>query len=80
MTFALPTVETLANEALAAQLAHDLDDKTKPRGSLGRIETLAAQIGLIQGRARPVLAPQLVVFAADHGIAAQGVSAPTRPK
>lgn len=76
MTFALTSVETLANEALAAQLAHDLDDKTKPRGSLGRIETLAAQIGLIQGRARPVLeSPQLVVFAADHGIAAQGVSA-----
>lgn len=76
MTFALPSVETLANEALAAQLAHDLDDKTKPRGSLGRIETLAAQIGLIQGSARPVLeSPQLVVFAADHGIASQGVSA-----
>jgi nicotinate-nucleotide--dimethylbenzimidazole phosphoribosyltransferase len=76
MTFALTSVETLANEALAAQLAHDLDDKTKPRGSLGRIETLAAQIGLIQGRARPVLeSPQLVVFAADHGIASQGVSA-----
>lgn len=76
MPFALPSVETLANEALAAQLAHDLDDKTKPRGSLARIEALAAQIGLIQGRTRPRLeSPQLVVFAADHGIAAQGVSA-----
>ncbi len=76
MTFTLPTVEALTDEALAADLAHDLDDKTKPRGSLGRIEALAAQIGLIQGRARPRLeAPQLVVFAADHGIAAQGVSA-----
>lgn len=76
MPFTLPTVETLANEALAAELAHELDDKTKPRGSLGRIEALAAQIGLIQGRSRPRLeAPQLVVFAADHGIAAQGVSA-----
>lgn len=76
MPLTLPSVDTLANEALAAQLARDLDDKTKPSGSLGRIEALAAQIGLIQGCTRPLLeSPQLVVFAADHGIAAQGVSA-----
>lgn len=76
MSFTLPTVDTLANERLAAQLARDLDDKTKPRDSLGRIEALAAQLGLIQGRTRPRLeSPQLVVFAADHGIAARGVSA-----
>jgi nicotinate-nucleotide--dimethylbenzimidazole phosphoribosyltransferase len=61
---------------LAEQVMHDLDDKTKPRGSLGRLEALALQMALIHGSPRPWLhAPQLVVFAADHGIAAQGVSA-----
>jgi nicotinate-nucleotide--dimethylbenzimidazole phosphoribosyltransferase len=53
-----------------------LDAKTKPRGALGRLETLALQLARIQGQEQPRLRePQLVVFAADHGIAAQGVSA-----
>ena len=62
--------------SLREQVQAALDAKTKPRGALGRLEALALQIALIQGRALPQLrAPQLVVFAADHGIAAQGVSA-----
>ena len=62
--------------ALALRLRHLLDHKTKPLGSLGRIEALALQIGLIQQTERPQLsAPQLLVFAADHGLVAQGVSA-----
>ena len=66
-----------ANESpLAQRLQQRLDQLTKPRGSLGRLEALALQIGLIQHSERPALhAPQLVVFAADHGLAAQGVSA-----
>jgi len=69
-------VPDLNDVRLAAQVQHDLDHKTKPQGSLGRLESLALQLALIQGRPRPVLeAPQLVVFAADHGIAARGVSA-----
>jgi nicotinate-nucleotide--dimethylbenzimidazole phosphoribosyltransferase len=53
-----------------------LDAKTKPRGALGRLERLALQLARIQQQERPQLSePQLVVFAADHGIAAQGVSA-----
>lgn len=53
-----------------------LDAKTKPLGALGRLEALALQIALAHNTPQPVLrAPQLVVFAADHGIAARGVSA-----
>lgn len=49
---------------------------TKPPGSLGRLETIAEDFAAWQGRSVPRLASiRLCVFAADHGIAAQGVSA-----
>jgi nicotinate-nucleotide--dimethylbenzimidazole phosphoribosyltransferase len=63
-------------EPLRRRLQHKLDSKTKPVGSLGRLEALAVQIGLALNTEEPVLRePQLVVFAADHGLAARGVSA-----
>lgn len=53
-----------------------IDGKTKPLGALGRIEDLAAQIARIQNTLRPRAATcSLTIFAADHGIAAEGVSA-----
>ena len=53
-----------------------LDAKTKPRGSLGRLEELAIQIAAITGELDPrPLRPVIVVAAADHGVAAEGVSA-----
>jgi len=49
---------------------------TKPPGSLGRLETIAVDLAALQGRERPrVDRVRIVVFAADHGIAAEGVSA-----
>lgn len=49
---------------------------TKPPGSLGRLETLAVQLAALQGCDRPMLERvQVCVFAGDHGVAAQGVSA-----
>ena len=74
--FVAPEPTDLQDDVLASRLQHLLDHKTKPLGSLGRIESLARQIGLIQRSERPVLSePQVVVFAADHGLAARGVSA-----
>ena len=53
-----------------------LDALTKPPGSLGRLEELALQVGCVLGDPPPSLDDALVfVFAADHGVAARGVSA-----
>lgn len=53
-----------------------LDAKTKPIGSLGRLEALAARISALQRTARPQAErARVIVFAADHGVAAAGVSA-----
>ena len=62
--------------ALDDAIRRALDAKTKPPGSLGEVEALAARIARVQG----VLAPRLrrcrlTLFAGDHGIAAEGVSA-----
>lgn len=71
-----PTLADIHAPALTQALQLALDNKTKPLGSLGRLEALALQLGQILGSTQPTLAqPQLVVFAADHGITAQGVSA-----
>ena len=76
MTFTVPVLNDINDAALGAQLQQIIDNKTKPLGSLGRLETLAHQIGMILGTDAPVLsAPQMVVFAADHGLVARGVSA-----
>ena len=61
---------------LDEQIRHAIDTKTKPLGALGAIEALAARIARIQGTLTPSLRLcRLVLFAADHGVAAEGVSA-----
>lgn len=79
MSAALPSIVALDQAELSRRLRHRLDHLTKPLGALGRLEALALQLGLILGRdhalADGLNAPQMVVFAADHGLAAEGVSA-----
>ncbi len=72
----IPDLLELNDPVLTATLQRRIDGKTKPLGALGRLEALAVQLGRILGTDSPRLTqPQLVVFAADHGLAAQRVSA-----
>ncbi len=76
MNTSLPTLADLRTLALTEALQHKLNNKTKPLGSLGRLESLALQLGEILGTESPVLdQPQMVVFAGDHGLTARGISA-----
>lgn len=61
--------------AIRPALVSKIDNLTKPKGSLGRLEELALQVGLIQQSLTPSLCnPQNILFAADHGILTEGVS------
>ncbi len=73
---AIAAAITPVDAALEPLLRAQLDGKAKPPGSLGRIEDLAVRIGLIQGRLDPRIArTDLYVFAGDHGLTNEGVSA-----
>jgi nicotinate-nucleotide--dimethylbenzimidazole phosphoribosyltransferase len=67
------------DKAFAPQLQTKIDNLNKPKGSLGRLEQLALQIGLIQHSANPgLMHPCHILFAADHGIEREGVSVSPR--
>lgn len=72
----IPTIVSTANPALSVQLDLAINNKTKPLGSLGRLESLAKQIGLMQQTAQPQIGnPCIIVFAGDHGVVAENISA-----
>ena len=64
------------DESAAQAVASRQNTLTKPRGSLGRLEEIAAWLARWQGRAMPQLdRVKVFVFAGNHGVTAQGVSA-----
>lgn len=62
------------DHAQTGRLRALIDGKAKPPGALGRIEDLAVRLALIAGE-RPLDRALLLVFAGDHGLTAEGVSA-----
>lgn len=63
------------DENLRPSIIDKINNLTKPKGSLGRLEEIALQIALIQQTLTPTLhKPQNIIFAADHGIVDEGVS------
>ncbi|MEO6352068.1 MAG: nicotinate-nucleotide--dimethylbenzimidazole phosphoribosyltransferase [Oxalobacteraceae bacterium] len=69
-------INSTSDIALASQLDAAINNKTKPLGSLGQLEVLAKQLGLIQRTTQPVIRqPAIIVFAADHGITEENISA-----
>ncbi|PUA20651.1 nicotinate-nucleotide--dimethylbenzimidazole phosphoribosyltransferase [Glaciimonas sp. PCH181] len=72
----IPHIVSTQDSDLSNILTTRINNKTKPLGSLGLLETIAHQIGLIQKNTHPTLVdPAIIVFAADHGIVAENISA-----
>ena len=75
MPFSLPEIHR-PDRSILRLLQHRLDNLTKPPGSLGRLEELARNVGLIQGSIELTLKQRAIfTFAADHGVSCAGVSA-----
>lgn len=72
----IPVIPATHDAVLSDALAAAINNKTKPPGSLGMLEVIARQVGLIQQTVQPqIVSPALIVFAGDHGIVAENISA-----
>lgn len=64
------------NEEMGEKVEAYIDTLTKPIGSLGRLETIAVQLAEMTGEPFPVISPPgALLFASDHGVTEEGVSA-----
>lgn len=64
------------NEEMGEKVEAYIDTLTKPIGSLGRLETIAVQLAEMTGEPFPVVSPPgALLFASDHGVTEEGVSA-----
>jgi nicotinate-nucleotide--dimethylbenzimidazole phosphoribosyltransferase len=69
------SIRSIADGDLEKRIRARLDSLTKPQGSLGRLEELALQLGLIQATDAPRIGRKaMIVFCADHGVVEEGVS------
>ncbi len=68
-------IQNIGDQEFEERVQEKIDNLTKPKGALGRLESLARQVCMIQHTLTPTLLhPHNILFAADHGILAQGVS------
>ncbi len=75
MTQSRSLVTPTSNALLERALRDKLQRRNEQGGSLGELEPLAIRLGLMQNTLKPVLHdPQLLVFAADHGLAVDGIT------
>jgi nicotinate-nucleotide--dimethylbenzimidazole phosphoribosyltransferase len=66
----------ISQDDLQAAARRAMDDKVKPLGSLGMLEDWAVQLAVLQGTLTPRIdRARILIFAADHGVSAEGVSA-----
>ena len=74
MPFQRPLVTPIANLPLEQALQQRLQRRSEVHGSMGELEPLSVQLGLIQNSLKPAFdAPQMVIFAGDHGLAVEGI-------
>ncbi len=73
MTF--DQIRPIADAHLESRIRARLDSLTKPPGSLGRLEDLVLQLGLIQATEAPLIGRKaMIIFCADHGVVDEGIS------
>lgn len=73
--FAINSLASQLSPLFVQQVQDIIDQKTKPQGSLGLLESVASKVAKIQHSLSPSLnSPAMLIFAADHGIAEEGVS------
>jgi nicotinate-nucleotide--dimethylbenzimidazole phosphoribosyltransferase len=81
MAAARSLVTPTSNPALERALREKLQRRQEVGGGLGELEPLAIRIGLMQNTLKPRLRdPQMMIFAADHGLAVDGVDTTTGPR